>query len=137
MEVVAIVLAVAAIALAAVTFMRLHGRGGAARAPYPRRRGTPRDDPMAAAVAGHAEAIDPDDVAAEELRLRAQANRVAAAAHERDGGAPGSHPGAGGEERRLEADAHRDAAAEHRRMADELEQRAAQGDLRSPYADPR
>jgi hypothetical protein len=81
---------------------------------------------MAAAVASHSEAVDPEDVVVEELRLRAQANRVAAAAHEREARA----------ESGLEADVHREAAIEHERTADELERRAADGDPRSPYADP-
>jgi hypothetical protein len=141
MELVAIVLAVLAVALAAVALLQLRGRGGigaiARGRPSPIRRGLPRDDVMAAAVASHSDAMDPDDVAVEELRLRAQANRVAAAAHERDAGEPGSRVAAADGESRLEADAHREAAVEHRRTADELERRAEQGDTRSPYVDPR
>jgi hypothetical protein len=131
MELIAVVLAVLAVALAATLLVQLRGRGGSGPAvrgrPSPmRRRGVPRDDAMAAAVASHSEAIDPADVAVEELRLRAQANRVAAAAHHRE-----AHAESG-----LEADVHREAAIEHERTADELERRAANGDLRSPYADP-
>jgi hypothetical protein len=142
MELVVIVLAILAVALVAVALLRLRGRGGigavARGRPSPiRRRGVPRDDAMAAAVASHSEAMDPDDVAVEELRLRARANRVAAAAHERDAGGLRSHVAAAGDERRLEADAHREAAVEHQRTADELERRAEHGDRRAPYADPR
>jgi hypothetical protein len=142
MELVAIVLAVLAVALAAVALLQLRGRGGigavARRRPSPvRRGGLPRDDALAAAVASHSEAMDPDDVALQELRLRARANRVAAAAHERDAGGLGPHAVAADDGRHVEADAHREAAAEHHRTADELERRAERGDTRAPYADPR
>jgi hypothetical protein len=131
MEVIAIVLAVLVVALAAALLVQLRGRGGIGpavrgRPSRMRRRSVPGHDAMAAAVASHSEAIDPADVAVEELRLRAQANRVAAAAHEREARA----------ESGLEADVHREAAIEHERTADELERRAANGDPRSPYADP-
>jgi hypothetical protein len=142
MEIVAIVLAVLAVALVAVALLQLRGRGGigavARGRPSPiRRRDVPRDDALAAAVVSHSAATDPDDVAVEELRLRARANRVAAAAHERDAGGLRSHDAAAADERRLEADAHREAAVEHHRTADELERRAERGDTRLPYADPR
>jgi hypothetical protein len=131
MEVIAIVLAVVAVALAAFVLVQLRGRGGIGAAVRGRpslipRRAVTRDDAMAAAVSSHSEAIDPADVAVEELRLRAQANRVAAGAHQREAAA----------ESGLEAHVHREAALEHQRTADDLERRAAAGDLRSPYADP-
>ena len=141
MELVAIVLAVLAVALAAVALLQLRGRGGiravARERPAPvRRHDVPRDDALTAAVAGHSQAMDPDDVAVEELRLRAQANRAAAAAHERDAGGLRPHAIAADDHRRLEADAHLEAAVEHQRTADELERRAERGDTRAPYADP-
>jgi hypothetical protein len=43
-----------------------------------------RDDPMAEAVERHRRATDPQEAAEEELRLRAQANRVAADLHARE-----------------------------------------------------
>jgi hypothetical protein len=67
------------------------------------------------------------DLIAEELRLRAQANRAAAAAHEREARARSG----------LEADVHREAAIEHQHTADELERRVAACDPRSRYAGPR
>lgn len=44
-------------------------------------RGAARRDPMAAAVAEHAEATDPHDVVVAERRMRAQAHDVAAGLH--------------------------------------------------------
>jgi hypothetical protein len=64
--------------------------------------------------------VEPDDAAVEELRLRAQANRVAAAEHERE--ADALAPSAT-EEARLQARAHQEAAAQHQRTADDLDQR--------------
>jgi hypothetical protein len=77
------------------------------------------NDPMAPVVARHSEAVEPHDAAVEELRLRAQANRVAAAEHEREADALTASATA---EARLQAQAHHEAAAKHQRTADELEQ---------------
>jgi hypothetical protein len=53
--------------------------GGARGTPLPRRgRISSRRDPMAAAVADHARATDPQEAMAAEQRLRAQARQVAA-----------------------------------------------------------
>jgi Flp pilus assembly protein CpaB len=61
-----------------------------------RSRSVPRNDPMAAAVAEHAQAMDPQDVIVAEQRLQAQARQVAS---------------------RLQAEALR---TEHQRAADQL-----------------
>jgi hypothetical protein len=91
------------------------------RPPKGGRRGLGgRKDPMATAVASHSQAMEPHDAAVEELRLRAQANRVAAAKHQRE--ADALAPSAT-EEARQQARAHQEAAAQHQRTADELEQR--------------
>ena len=84
MEILVAILIIALIA--AVVFAVMQRRPGAGRglgrprtSPLPRRdRGTARRDPMATAVAEHAEATDPQDVVAAEERLRAQARQVAA-----------------------------------------------------------
>jgi hypothetical protein len=55
------------------------GMSGPHRSPVARRsRGVARHDPMAAAVAEHAEATDPADVVVAEQRLQAQARNVSA-----------------------------------------------------------
>ena len=114
MELVIAAVVILAVAAAAVAFMAGQRRGGTgprARGPAQvlraRRTRAPRNDPMAQAVVRHSRALDPDDAVVEELRLKAQANRVA-------------------------ADQADDAglAAEHRARADALEQRAAQADGR-------
>jgi hypothetical protein len=127
-EVVLILIAILAVAVMAVVLAGPRSRRQRARPPIRRRGGVRREDPMADAVLRHSEALDPGEVAVEELRLRAQANRVAAAAHERD--ARGA--GGAGEAGRLEAEGHRNAAAEHARAADELERRAALGEPPPP-----
>jgi len=133
-EVVLIIVAVLALALMAMALAGLRPRPPRGRTSAPRRRsglshairarcGGRRADPMAEAVVRHSQVLDPADVAVEELRLRAQANRVVAAAHERE--ARGD--AAADDARRLEAEGHRNAAAGHERAADELERRAALG----------
>ena len=130
MEVVLIIVAVLALALMAMALAGLRPRPPRGRTSAPRRRSglshairARRADPMAEAVVRHSQVLDPADVAVEELRLRAQANRVVAAAHERE--ARGD--AAADDARRLEAEGHRNAAAGHERAADELERRAALG----------
>jgi len=84
---------------------------------------------MAAAVESHSRATDPQDVVAEELHLRAQANRVAADLHAHDAEALEREAGAD-EHVRLQAAAHRESASEHEREARELGRRASHGDDR-------
>jgi flagellar biosynthesis GTPase FlhF len=122
-----IVVVVAVVAAIAWGLLRLRTRRDgvdaiAARRPAKgrRRRLGQREDPMAAVVASHSQAVEPHDAAVEELRLRAQANRVAAAKHQRE--ADALAPSAT-EEARQQARAHQEAAAQHQRTADELEQR--------------
>ncbi|HUR85060.1 MAG TPA: hypothetical protein VMY78_06915 [Solirubrobacteraceae bacterium] len=130
MEVVAfIVIAVLLVVIAVLLVQRRGARGDAVprtrRSPGRRGRATPPADPMAAAVATHSEAMDARDVAVEELRLRAQANRVAAATHEREAAALAGSD----DEARLQAESLHEAAIQHQRTAAELEALA-------PYADP-
>lgn len=110
-----ILVAIVVIALiAAVAFVviqrRPGGVGGLSRsrtAPLGRRGPRTRhSDPMAAAVAEHAEATDPQDVIAAEQRLKAQARQVAAP---------------------MQADALR---AEHQRAADQMANGASAADPR-------
>lgn len=130
MEIAALVVIVGLAIAVAVLLVQLRSRKGehAARGTRPsprrRRRAAPPADPMAAAVASHSEAIDARDVAVEELRLRAQANRVAAATHEREAAALDSHTGAFDEDVRQQAESHHEAAVQHQRTAEELEQQA-------------
>lgn len=97
MEILIVVLVLVVVAaLAFVVFERsrsgasrgagLAGRAGGVRG---RRRaaGAARHDPMAEAVERHSAATDPAEAAEEELRLRAQANRVAADLHAREAAA--------------------------------------------------
>jgi hypothetical protein len=121
MEILVVVLAVAVIALlAALAFaviqLRPGGAGGVARrrsSPLGRRtRGIGRRDPMAAAVADHAEAIDPQDVVAAERNLQTQARHVATGLH---------------------AQAHRD---EHRWAADQTANGEYAGPRVNGYSDP-
>jgi hypothetical protein len=120
-----IVVVVAIVALLVWALLRLRKRdgvGGIAGKPARSRRGrevATGNDPMAPVVARHSEAVEPHDAAVEELRLRAQANRVAAAEHEREADALTASATA---EARLQAQAHHEAAAKHQRTADELEQ---------------
>jgi hypothetical protein len=78
------ILIIALIAAAAYIVMQrrpggVGGVGRPANSPLPRRgRISARRDPMAAAVADHAQATDPQDAMAAEQRLRAQARQVAA-----------------------------------------------------------
>lgn len=90
MEILLVLIVIAVIAAAAFMYMRsrggapgVPGRGG--RRPVLRgRRGAARaahHDPMAEAVERHAQATDPHEAAEAELRLQAQANRVASDLH--------------------------------------------------------
>lgn len=103
MEILVAILIIAVIAAVAYAVIQ-HRQDSTAPArrhssPLGRRdRGAAGSDPMAAAVAEHAQATHPQDVVAAEHRLQAQAGQVAAG---------------------LTADAHRNAAAEHQRAADE------------------
>ena len=98
MELVIAAVVILAVAAAVVAFIAGQRRSGR----------PPRNDPMARAVVRHSEALDPGDVVVEELRLKAQANRVAA-----------------------ERADNAELAAEHQARADALEQRAAQTDGRA------
>jgi hypothetical protein len=112
---------VAVIALAVIKLRQPPGSSGIGRTRPPtvhRRRVASSDDPMAAVVASHSQAVEPHDAAAQELALRAQANRVAAAEHQRQADALGATEAEG-----LQSQAHQEAAAEHQRAADELDQR--------------
>jgi len=87
MEILVAILIIAVIA--AVIFAVMQRRSAGARglgrprtSPIGHRdRGVPRRDPMATAVAEHAQATDPQDVVAAEQRMRAQAHHVAAELH--------------------------------------------------------
>lgn len=117
-----VVVVVAIVAVLGWALLRRRTRDGAGRLG---RRGVgARNDPMAAVVASHSQAVEPHDAAVEELRLRAQANRIAAAEHEREADALTASTTA---EARLQAQAHHEAAAKHQRTADELEQQIPRG----------
>lgn len=112
---------VGALVVWALPRLRRRGAAGAPRPPKRNRRKVARSsDPMAAVVASHSQAVQPHDAQVQELRLRAQANRVAADKHQRQ--ADALTPDAS-DEARMQAQAHREAAAEHQRQADELEPR--------------
>ena len=89
MEILLVLIVLAVIAAAAFMYMRsrqggpgLSGRGQGSALRGPRRtRAAERDDPMADAVERHAMATDPHEAAEAELRLQAQANRVASDLH--------------------------------------------------------
>ena len=89
MEILLVLIILAVIAAAAFMYMRSRGRapGLAHRDQGPAlrgRRGAARasgQDPMAEAVERHAQATDPHEAAQAELRLQAQANRVASDLH--------------------------------------------------------
>ncbi len=90
------ILIIALVAAAATIILQgrpggIRGVGRPAKSPLPRRgRVSARRDPMAAAVADHARATDPQDAMAAEQRLRAQARAVAAGLHAEAGSAPGA-----------------------------------------------
>lgn len=104
MEILVAILVIALIAaLAYVVVQRRQvgapGVGRPRRSPVARRsRGVARHDPMAAAVAEHAQAMDPADVIVAEQRLQAQARSVAAgmqhAAYAGEQPIPGGAPAA-------------------------------------------
>ena len=73
----------------------LPGRGGGIRGSR-RAAAAARHDPMAEAVERHSAATDPHVAAEEELRLRAQANRVAADLHAQEAAALESQVGRAG-----------------------------------------
>lgn len=89
MEILLVLIVVAAVAAAAFFWMRSRGvtpgRPGRGRGPAlrgsRRTRAAARHDPMADAVERHAMATDPHEAAEAELRMQAQANRVAADLH--------------------------------------------------------
>ena len=105
MEILIAVLLLVVVAALAFVFVRsrseasrgagLAGRAGGFRG---RRRaaGAARHDPMAEAVERHSAATDPAEAAEEELRLRAQANRVASDLHAREAAALENEAGRGG-----------------------------------------
>jgi len=89
MEILLVLVVLAVIAAAAFMYMRSRGDapGLSGRGQGPALRGqrgaarAARHDPMAEAVEHHAQATDPHEAAEAELRLQAQANRVAADLH--------------------------------------------------------
>jgi hypothetical protein len=93
-----LIIAVIAAVAYAVWQRRQVGAPGVARphrSPVARRsRGVARHDPMAAAVAEHAQATDPADVIVAEQRLQAQARNVAAGMQAGQQPIPGAAPGA-------------------------------------------
>ena len=101
MEILVVVLLVALVAALAFAWMssRRGGRGGVMPGRHGGVRGrrraavAARDDPMATAVERHSAATDPHEAAEEELRLRAQANRVASELHAREASALESQAG--------------------------------------------
>jgi hypothetical protein len=101
MEILLVLIVVAVIAAAAFLWYRSRNEGAtkpsAGGGPALRgRRGTrvaARDDPMADAVERHAMATDPHEAAEAELRLQAQANRVAADLHAQQASALESEAG--------------------------------------------
>ncbi|MEA2189969.1 MAG: hypothetical protein QOI73_90 [Solirubrobacteraceae bacterium] len=106
MEILVVILAIALIAVAAYAILQRR-RPGARGLPRPRaaardgelvRRRGAHSDPMAAAVAEHAQATDPGEVVVAEQRLRAQARNVAAGlqADQPAGGYVEPVPGNGG-----------------------------------------
>jgi hypothetical protein len=110
MEILLVLIVIAVIAAAAFLYMR--SRGGASslsghglrrgRDEGPALRGdrgarsAARHDPMAEAVERHARATDPQEAAEAELRLQAQANRVASDLHARQASSLESHAGGSG-----------------------------------------
>ena len=108
MEILLVVIVIAVIAAAAFMYMRSrggasalsgrrrgHGDGPALRGPRGARAAA-RHDPMAEAVERHAMATDPQEAAEAELRLQAQANRVAADLHTQQASSLESHAGGPG-----------------------------------------
>lgn len=95
MEILIVVLLLVTVAALAFAWMKsrpgasgsaghLSRRGGGGLRGRRRTASASRHDPMAEAVERHARATDPHEAAEEELRLRAQANRVAADLHARE-----------------------------------------------------
>ena len=104
MEILLVLIVVAVIAAAAFMYMRSRqggpgpsgrGQGPALRGPR-RTRAAEHHDPMADAVERHAMATDPHQAAEAELRLQAQANRVASDLHAQQASALDSQAGRGG-----------------------------------------
>lgn len=89
MEILLVLIVLAVVAAAAFLYMRsrdgVPGRASGGRGPALRgrrqARAAARHDPMADAVERHAQATDPHEAAEAELRLQAQANRVASDLH--------------------------------------------------------
>ncbi|MDQ3722407.1 MAG: hypothetical protein M3376_04930 [Actinomycetota bacterium] len=115
MEILLVLIVLAAIAAAAFFYMRSRNdangmsdrsdRGPALRGPR-RTRAAARQDPMADAVERHAMATDPHEAADAELRLQAQANRVASDLHAQQASALESHAGGFGGRGAAPADAY-------------------------------
>lgn len=104
MEILLVLVVLAAVAAAAFFWMRSRGGtpGRPARGQGPALRGSrrtrsaARHDPMADAVERHAMATDPHEAAEAELRLQAQANRVASDLHAQQASALESQAGGAG-----------------------------------------
>lgn len=102
MEIVIVILLLVIIAALAFAWAKLRpgapgaaGRAGGVRGSR-RAAAAARHDPMAEAVERHSLATDPQEAAEEELRLRAQANRVAADLHAQEAAALESEAGTAG-----------------------------------------
>ena len=104
MEILLVLIVLAVVAAAAFLYMRSrdgapglspHSRGPALRGRR-RTRAAARHDPMADAVERHAQATDPHEAAEAELRLQAQANRVASDLHAQQASALESQAGGRG-----------------------------------------
>lgn len=105
MEIFLVIVVLAVIAVAAFLWYRSQNQGGAGLSrgdSGPALRGqrgaarAARHDPMAEAVERHAMATDPHEAAEAELRLQAQANRVAADLHAQQASSLESHAGGRG-----------------------------------------
>jgi hypothetical protein len=105
MEILLVIVLLLVVAALTFLFMRsrshapgrtgLTGRGDGIRG-WRRAAAAARHDPMAEAVERHSAATDPHEAAEEELRLRAQANRVASDLHAQEAAALESQVGHGG-----------------------------------------
>lgn len=115
--------------IAGLAFAWMRSRPAAPGGGLPGRRGglrgrrrtavAARHDPMADAVERHGAATDPHEAAEEELRLRAQANRVASDLHAQEAAALESQAGRGGLRRPAPARADQPAAPDDATVARE------------------
>lgn len=105
MEILLVLIVLAVIAAAAFMWMRSRNAGPGLSGPSGRSQGlrgprgtraAARHDPMAEVVERHAMATDPNEAAEAELRLQAQANRVASDLHARQASALESEAGGRG-----------------------------------------